>query len=298
MRPASAAKRGVAALVYRELGSTGVRIPAIGQGTWRMGGGREEDLRAVEALRTGIELGMTLIDTAEMYGGGHVETLVGQAVADVRERIFLVSKVLPDHASYEGVLRAARNSLRRLKTGWIDLYLLHWPSDRHPLSETMRAMGRLVDDGLVRYVGVSNFSAEEVEQARQELGSTPLVCNQVFYWLGQRAAELRLLPQCQRLRLTLMAYSPLGSGRFVKPDTPRGRLLASIARRYGASPQQVALSWLVGRSEAVVAIPKAVRLEHVRDNARAADLKLTPEDRAALDRAFPLPATDEPLPVV
>lgn len=284
--------------MYRELAATGVRIPAIGQGTWRMGEGREDDRRAVEALRLGIELGMTLIDTAEMYGGGHAEVLVGQAVADVRDKVFIVTKVLPDHASYEGVLRAARGSLRRLKTGWIDLYLLHWPSDRYPIEETMRAMARLVADGLVRYVGVSNFSVEEFDAAQQALGAAPLVCNQVYYWLGQRAAELRILPQCERQRVTLMAYSPLGSGRFVRPGTPQGRLLASVARRYGKTPQQVALNWLVYRSQAVVAIPKASRPEHVRQNAEAADFQLSEEDRAALDGAFPVPDTDVPLPVV
>lgn len=263
-----------------------------------MGERRGEDRQAIEALRLGIELGMTLIDTAEMYGGGHAEVLVGQAVADVRDQVFIVTKVLPDHASYEGVLRAARGSLRRLKTDWIDLYLLHWPSDRYPIQETMRAMARLVQDGLVRYVGVSNFSAEEFDAAQQALGAVPLVCNQVYYWLGQRAVELRILPQCERQRVTLMAYSPLGSGRFVRAATRQGRLLESLAQRYGKTPHQIALNWLIHRSPAVVAIPKAVRPEHVRQNAEAADFQLSEEDRTALERAFPVPDTDEPLPVI
>ncbi|HEY8485864.1 MAG TPA: aldo/keto reductase [Limnochordales bacterium] len=285
-------------MVFRQLGRTGQQIPAIGQGTWRMGERRTEDRQAIEALRLGIELGMTLIDTAEMYASGRAEELVAQAVAGVREKVFLVTKVLPDHASYEGVLQAARDSLRRLRTEWIDLYLLHWPSDRYPLSETMRAMAQLVRDGLVRYVGVSNFSAAQVDEARQLLGEVPLVCNQVFYWLGQRAAELRLLPQCEKEGITLMAYSPLGGGRFVRPGTRRAQVLERVARRVGATPHQVALAWLLHRSPAVVTIPKAVRPEHVRQNARAADLALSPQDLQELDQAFPVPATDEPLPVL
>ncbi len=285
-------------MLERELGRTGVRIPALGQGTWRIGGGTDEDRRAIEALRLGIELGLTLIDTAEMYGDGHAERLVGEAIRDVRDRVFVVTKVLPDHASYDGVLRAARRSLRRLAVDRIDLYLLHWPSEVHPIEETMRAMRRLVADGWVRFVGVSNFTVEQMERAREALEDVPLVCNQVYYWLGQRAAELRLLPACQRLGITLMAYSPLGSGRFPSPRTARGRVLASVAARYGKTPHQVALNWLVGKSRAVVAIPKASRPEHVRANAEAVGWMLALRDVHELEAAFPTPPDDEPLPML
>lgn len=275
-----------------------MRIPAVGQGTWRMGGSAEEDRRAVEALRLGIRLGLTLIDTAEMYGAGRAERLVGEAIRDVRDQVFIVTKVLPTHASYDGVLQAARRSLKRLGVDRIDLYLLHWPSEEHPLEQTMRAMRRLVADGWVRFVGVSNFTLEQMLQAQEALGDVPLVCNQVYYWLGQRAAELRLLPTCERMGVTLMAYSPLGSGRFPSPRSPRGRVLARIAARLGKTPHQVALNWLVHRSPAVVAIPKAVRPEHVRANAEAVGWRLSDEDAAALETAFPLPASDEPLPML
>lgn len=285
-------------MVLRELGSTGVQVPAVGQGTWRMGEDPARDRQAIEALRLGVELGMTLIDTAEMYAGGRAETLVGQAVADIRDRVFIVSKVLPEHASYEGVLRAARASLRRLRTGWIDLYLIHWPSERHPVEQTMRAMEKLACDGLVRYVGVSNFTVEEFEQAQRALGERPLVCNQVYYWLGERAVERHVLPHCERRHVTLMAYSPFGSGNFPHPSSPKGQVLARVAARYGRTPHQVALNWLVHRSPAVVAIPKAERPEHVRDNAGAVGWQLAPEDVEELERAFPAPAGKPPLPML
>lgn len=285
-------------MIYRELGRTGVRIPAIGQGTWRMGEGRAGDRQAIEALRLGIELGMTLIDTAEMYGNGHAERLVGEAVRDVRDRVFIVTKVLPTNASYDGVLQAARRSLRRLGVDRIDLYLLHWPSDVHPIEETMRAMRRLVADGLVRFLGVSNFTVAETRQAQQALGDLPLVCNQVYYWPGQRAVERRLLPFCETEGVTLMAYSPLGSGRFPALHTKRGQVLARVAQRHGKTPQQVALNWLVHKSPAVVAIPKAARPEHVRANAESVGWQLTPEDVRELEAAFPVPESDEPLPMI
>lgn len=282
----------------RELARTGVQIPAIGQGTWRMGGRPPQDAAAVRALRLGFEHGMTLVDTAEMYGNGHAERLVGQAIRESGVRPFVVTKVRPHLASYEGVLRAAQGSLRRLGVERIDLYLLHWPSEEHPLGQTMRAMRRLIRDGVVRFAGVSNFTVDQCRQAEEELADVPLTCNQVYYWLGQRAAERRLLRFCEAEGITLMAYSPLGSGRFAAGNSPGGSALAEVARELGVTPPQVALAWLVHKSPAVVAIPKAVQPEHVRANARAADVSLDAMQLQRLEAAFPLPPSDEPLPMI
>ncbi|MBE3597823.1 MAG: aldo/keto reductase [Limnochordaceae bacterium] len=278
------------------MGATGVRVPPIGQGTYRMGeGDARRDRQEIEALRLGIELGMTLIDTAEMYAGGRAEQLVGEAIRDVRDRVFLVTKVWPTNASYEGTLQAARRSLARLRVDRIDLYLQHWPSE-FPVRETMRAMATLVRDGLVRFVGVSNFDARQVQEAQEALGDIPLVADQVLYHLRQRGIEAELLPYCEAHRVTVMAYAPLGRmGEFPGPDTPGGRLLAEIGRKYGKTPVQVALNWLVARPS-VIAIPKAARVEHVRENAGALGWRLSEEDWKAIDEAFPAPPEPGSLP--
>ncbi len=281
-------------LEQRVWGSTGVRVPIIGQGTWQMeSDGREE---AIEALRVGMELGLTHIDTAELYGRGYVEELVAEAIAGRRERVFLVSKVMPSHASYEGTLRACERSLKRLGTDHLDCYLLHWESS-YPLEDTLRAFERLVADGKIRSWGVSNFDVEQLEEALSIAGPGRMACNQVLYHLKERAIEHGVLPWCEANGVAVVGYSPLGSGDFPRPNSHGGRVLAEIARAHGASPYQVALRFLV-RRPSLFTIPKASSEGHVRDNAAAAALKLSSEELARIDAAFPLGPEPEALPVI
>lgn len=286
-------------MLYRELGKTGVKIPVIGQGTWGMGEDRREDSKAIEAIQLGIEEGLTLIDTAEMYGEGHCEELIGEAIRECRDEVFIVTKFYPFHASYNGVMTAARRSLTHLRTDYIDLYLLHWPSLQFRISETMQALAELVEAGAVRYIGVSNFDVRELEEAVQTAQAHGLnvACNQVLYHLRERGIERRLIPYCEQAGITVMAYSPLGRGEFPSPESRRGRVLAEIAAKYGKTPQQVALNWLTRRNS-VVAIPKAIQPEHIRQNARAVGWDLLEEDYRAIDRAFPAPSHDVPLQMI
>lgn len=273
------------------LGNTGERVPVIGQGTWKMGQDPAKRSQEIEALRKGIENGATLIDTAEIYSGGESERIVAEAISDVRDQIFLVTKVWPTNASYDGVLRAAAGSLRRLRTDRIDLYLLHWPSAEHPISETMRAMRKLAEDGSVRYIGVSNFSDELLAEAQDALGDRLIVCNQVVYNLQNRIIEKRVKPYCDQHGITVMAYSPLGDGRFPEPGTEGRAVLDKIAAKYGKTPYQVALNWLIAQGN-VIAIPKASNPRHAVENAQAAGFELAGEDLAEIAQAFPLPAGD------
>ncbi|MDR7486052.1 MAG: aldo/keto reductase [Armatimonadota bacterium] len=263
----------------RRFGWTGVAVPVIGQGTWEM---ERHRAAAVAALRRGLDLGMTHIDTAEMYGDGKVEDLVGEAIQGRRREMFLVSKVLPQHASREGTIAACERSLRRLRTDYLDCYLLHWPS-RHPLAETIAAFERLVRDGKIRTWGVSNFNEEEVEEAVRLAGPRRVACNQVLYHLRERSIEHYVIPTCERHEIAVVAYSPYGQGRF-RPHP----VLASVARERGATPRQVALAFLV-RRPSVFTIPKAARIAHVEENAGAGDLRLTAEEVARIEEAFPLP---------
>jgi diketogulonate reductase-like aldo/keto reductase len=278
----------------RPFGWTGVPVAVVGQGTWHM----EQDgrARAVAALRAGLDAGLTHIDTAEMYGNGRVEEIVGEAIAGRRGEVFLVSKVLPHNASYDGVRRACAASLRRLRTDHLDVYLLHWPGP-HPLEETIRAFEDLVRAGQIRFWGVSNFDTDDLEAARRIAGPRRLACNQVLYHLRERAIEHAVIPWCARHRAAVVAYSPFGSGRFPAPATPGGRVLAEIAARHKATPRQVALAFLL-RIDNVFVIPKASTLEHVRDNAGAADLRLSAEDVGRIEAAFPLGPPPRSLPVL
>jgi diketogulonate reductase-like aldo/keto reductase len=227
---------------------------------------------------------MTHVDTAEMYGAGRVEELLGQAIRDIpRDRVFLASKVLPGNASYRGTLAAAERSLARLQTDYLDLYLLHWPGDL-PLEETMRALEALVDQGKTRFVGVSNFDADEMIEAAGYLRRVPLACNQVLYHLGERGIEHRLLQAARSHRIAVVAYTPFGRGAFMRGERGR-RALESVARKHGASPRQVTLAFLT--REGVFAIPKAARVDHVEENAAAGTLLLDDADVAAIDAAFP-----------
>ena len=265
----------------------------IGQGTWEIEGSREQELRAIDALRTGIDLGMTHIDTAEMYGSGRAEELVAAAIAGRRDDVFLTSKVLPSNASYEGTLRACARSLKRLRTDHLDLYLLHWESD-YPIAETMRAMEKLAAAGLTRFIGVSNFDVHQIQAAQAALRNHRLAANQVLYNLGERGIERKLIPYCQQHEIAVVGYSPFGQGKFPNPYSRGGKVLAAIAKRHGRSPHQVALNLLTRRPQ-IFAIPKAGDAEHTRENAGGVGWNLTEEDIAAIDGAFPVPAKDTPL---
>ena len=280
-------------MTQRPFGWTGVQVAAIGQGTWMIEGTAEQERRSIEALRAGMDLGLTHIDTAEMYGSGRAEEIAGEAIAGRRGEVFLVSKVLPSNAAYEGTLRACERSLRRLGTDRLDLYLLHWESE-HPIGETMRAMERLIDQGLIRFAGVSNFDVEQVRAAQAALRHHRLASNQVLYHLGERGIERRLIPYCQEQGIAVVGYTPFGRAKFPRADSPGGRVLAGIAQRHGRTVRQAILNFLT-RLDGVFTIPKAGNAEHARENAGGAGWVLAPEDVAAIDRAFPAPAKDVPL---
>jgi len=280
-------------MLLKTFGWTGVEVPVIGQGTWMIEGSRDADRRAVGALRAGLDLGMTHIDTAEMYGNGRAEELVGEAIAGRRQEVFLVSKVLPTNASYEGARRACERSLRRLCTDYLDLYLLHWRG-RYALAETMRAMETLVAEGKIRWLGVSNFDVEDVEEAQRVLTSGRLAANQVLYHLGDRGIERRLIPYCAAQGIAVVAYSPFGHGDFPSAASPGGKVLARVAARQGRSARQVALNFLT-RLAPVLTVPKASAREHAEENSGGCGWTLPVEDEAAIDRAFPAPERDTPL---
>jgi diketogulonate reductase-like aldo/keto reductase len=279
--------------MHRPFAWTGVLVPVVGQGTWMIEGPADTERRAIDALRTGIDLGLTHIDTAEMYGSGRAEELTGQAIAGRRDGLFLVSKVLPSNASYDGTLRACERSLRRLGTDHLDLYLLHWESI-HPIGETMRAMEHLIDQRLIRYAGVSNFDVAQVKEAQAALRHHRLAANQVLYNLSERGIERKLIPYCASHQIAVVAYTPFGQSKFPRPDSTGGRVLAEIAHRHSRTVRQVMLNWIT-RLENVFTIPKAGSLEHTRENAGGMGWTLSPDDLAAIDRAFPAPTRDVPL---
>ncbi len=267
----------------------GTAVPAVGQGTWNIGDSRAHVTSELSTLREGIDLGMSLIDTAEMYGNGASERLVGEAISGQRDRVFLVSKVYPHNASKLGVAKSCAASLKRLRTDYLDLYLLHWRGD-YPLSETVEAFERLRAIGQIRYWGVSNFDTRDM----MELGALPAggrcATNQVLYHPEERGIEFSLLPWCQAHSMPVMAYSPLGQGGRLL----RSQALTTVARRHGATPGQIALAWCL-RSGGVIAIPKASTVTHVRENAGAAAIKLTIEDLAEIEAAHTPPSFEAPL---
>jgi diketogulonate reductase-like aldo/keto reductase len=241
---------------------------------------------------------MNHIDTAEMYGNGRAEELVAEAVDGHREQVFLVTKVLPSNASYQGTLKACERSLKRLKTDFIDLYLLHWPSSQHPIEETMRAMEKLIDEGMIKFIGVSNFDVEQLREAQDALRKYRIACNQVLYHLAYRGIERDLLPFCTENRIAIVGYSPFGHGNFPSPHSRGGKVLAEIAKSHNHTVRQVALNFLT-RDPNLFTIPKAANPDHVRENSDAVgDWKLTDEDIRAIDRTFPLPLADKPLEMI
>ncbi len=286
-------------MLRRKFGWTGLDLPVIGMGTWMIEGrSRDAERRAIEALHLGLDLGMSHIDTAEMYGNGRAEELVANAVDSQRQHVFLVSKVMPSNASYEGTLKACERSLKRLNTEFIDLYLLHWPSSQHPIEETMRAMEELVDEGMIRFIGVSNFDVEQLTEAQQSLKKYRIACNQVLYHLAYRGIELELLPYCAENSIAIVGYSPFGHGNFPSSHSRGGKVLAEIAKRHNRTVRQVALNFLT-RHPNLFTIPKAGNPDHVRDNSGAVGgLTLTDEDIAAIDKMFPLPRGDESLKMI
>jgi len=279
---------------WRAFGPTKFRVPVIGQGTWHL---EEDDRRlAIIALRLGLDLDMTHIDTAELYGDGAVEQIVGEAIAGRRDDVFLVSKVLPQHATRQGTIEACEGSLARLRTDHLDGYLLHWPGE-HPLKDTIEAFEALQRDGKILAWGVSNFDVPDLDAAARIAGEGRIACNQVLYNVQQRAVEHAVLPWDEQHRIATVAYAPLGAGRFPGPRTKGGRVLREIADAHGATPRQVALRWVV-RHPSVFAIAKAAKPEHTAENAAAADLSLTAQEIARIDAAFPLCRRPRTLPTL
>lgn len=270
---------------------SGEAVPVLGQGTWKMGEDRRRHADEVAALRLGLDLGVTLIDTAEMYAGGGAEEVVAEAIAGRREEVFLVSKVLPTNASRAGVKRACENSLKRLGTDRIDLYLLHWPGSV-PLAETVEAFEALKTAGKIRHWGVSNFDTEEMQELVGLPSGRNVQTNQVLYNLSRRGPEFDLAPWSLERGIPLMAYSPVEQGVLA-----RNARLDAAAARHKATAAQIALAWVMAQ-KGVIAIPKASRQEHVRQNAAALDIKLTAEDFAELDRAFPPPTRKRGLEMI
>lgn len=275
-------------------GAAGRDVSVIGQGTWYIERGPRA--AAVSALQRGLDMGMTHIDTAEMYGSGQAEEVVAEAIKGRRDACFIVSKVLPQNASRGGVIKACDASLARLKTGHLDCYLLHWPGS-HPLEGTIEGFERLKKEGKIRAWGVSNFDVSELDEALGIAGPGAIACNQVLYHLGERAIEHAVLPWCERHDVALVGYSPFGHDAFPAPNTPAGYVLAETAKAHNATPRQVALAFLT-RKPSLFTIPKAAKTEHAEDNARAGDLALTKAEIAAIDYAFPLGRKGRSLPML
>jgi diketogulonate reductase-like aldo/keto reductase len=276
----------------RKFGNSKDEVSVIGQGTWYIDRGDRRS--AVAALRRGVDLGMTHIDTAEMYGDA--EPVIAEAMAGRREEIFLVSKVLPSNASRRGTITACERSLARLKTDRLDCYLLHWRGS-YSLDETVAAFDRLVDAGKIRSWGVSNFDTDDLDELLAVAGDGKIACNQVLYHLGERAIEHAVIPWCERHGVAVVAYSPFGHNDFPPARSKAGQALQAVAKAHGASPRQIALSFLT-RRPSVFAIPKASSQEHAADNAAAANLTLGENEIATLDEAFPRGPKPRGLPML
>jgi len=267
---------------------SGKLVPVLGQGTWFMGEDERQHDQEADALRLGIDLGMTLIDTAEMYADGRAESVVGNAIRGRRDEVFLVSKVLPSNASRRGTIRACENSLKRLRCDTIDLYLLHWRG-AYPLAETVAAFEDLKQAGKIRDWGVSNFDTDDMEELVRVADGGRVASNQILYNLTRRGPEYDLMPWCRERSIPIMAYSPIEQGRLLG-----NKVLADIATECDSAPAAVALAWVLSH-EGVIAIPKSSNPIHLRENRKAADLKLSTGQLAALDRAFAAPMRKVPL---
>jgi diketogulonate reductase-like aldo/keto reductase len=281
-----------AILRTQKFGTPGPLVPVIGQGTWYIDRGDRK--AAIAALRRGIELGMTHIDTAEMYGDA--ELIIADAIAGQREELFVVSKVLPSNASRRGTITACERSLQRLNTDWLDCYLLHWRGS-YPLEETVAAFEQLVASGKIRSWGVSNFDVDDLDELLDVAGEGRIACNQVLYHLKERAIEHAVLPWCERHGVAVVAYSPFGHNDFPAPNSKGGQVLQAIAEAHDATPRQVALSFLT-RGPLTFAIPKASSAEHAAENAAAGDHVLADREIAAIDQAFPRGPKPRGLPML
>ncbi len=267
----------------------GTEVPALGQGTWHMGESRRSAASEVAALKLGIELGVTLIDTAEMYGDGGAEEIVAQAIAGQRDKVFIVSKVYPHNASRTGVPAACERSLKRLAIDCLDLYLLHWRGS-HPLTETVEAFEKLRAAGKIRYWGVSNFDTDDMQELAGLQHGSACATNQVLYNPDTRGIEFDLLPWCRDHRIPVMAYSPVGQGGRLL----RSPALTAVAKRHNATPAQIAIAWSL-RDGHIISIPKASDLKHVRENAAATDIELSAVDLTEINARHPPPAHKEAL---
>ena len=279
---------------FKEL-TEGVKIPVLGIGTWKMGGGLSADTthdeKCILAIKTAVRLGMTHIDTAELYGNGYTEELVGEAIQEFeREELFIATKVKQENLRYDDLISAAKRSLKRLRTSYIDLYLIHGPNPYVPIEETMKAMDYLVENKLTRFIGVSNFSVEQIEES-QKHAENKIVANQIEYNLSTRNRgqftndmESKIIPYCQKNGIMIIAYRPLAKGELAKPGI---RLLDELAEKYGKTQAQIALNWLISKPN-IVTIPKAVRIEHIKENLGAIGWRLSEEDMRRLDYDFPV----------
>ncbi|TVY07918.1 aldo/keto reductase [Paenibacillus cremeus] len=274
----------------------GTILPAIGQGTWNIGDSPSKRKQEIATLRLGIELGMKAIDTAEMYGEGLSETLVGEAISGIRDQVFLVSKVYPHNAGRDRLTRSCEQSLKRLKTDRLDLYLLHWRG-RVPLSETVEEMERLIQAGKIVRWGVSNLDTDDMQELHAVSKGSHCAVNQVMYHLGSRGIEVDLLPWQRKHGILTMAYSPLAQAGSLRREMMHNQVVQSIAAEHGIGPFQLLLAWCI-RSGDIMAVPKASNEEHVRQNASADQVELTDEDLRRLDAAFPSPKTKVPLDII
>lgn len=277
-------RKGRPSVEYRKFGPTGRKVSVVGEGTWYFERGERE--AAILAIRRGLDLGVNHIDTAELYGSGEAERIVGEAIGGRRDEAFLVSKVLPQHASREGTIKACEGSLSRLATDRLDCYLLHWRGTR-PLEGTIEAFEELKREGKILSWGVSNFDIPELEQTLDIAGEGRIACNQVLYNLKERSIEHAVVPWCEKHGVAVTAYSPFGHGDFPTPRTKGGQVLEEIAKAHGATTRQIALCFLT-RHPSVFAIPKASSPEHSMENAGAMDIRLTRDEVERIDEAFPL----------
>lgn len=274
--------------------NTGWLVPVIGQGTWNLPASAAAQQQAIEALKAGVSAGAVHIDTAEMYGSGESEELIARAIAGLpRSNLFIVSKVLPENATYKGTIKACERSLMRLNTDYLDCYLLHWRGS-HPLQETMRALEHLVNTGKILSLGVSNFDVDDLKEASGYLERQPIVCNQVLYHLRERGIERHVIPFCNENGIAVVGYTPFGQRAMPPIGSKQGDMLSKIAEKHGCTPRQVVLAFLV-RTDNLFAIPKAAKVEHAMENALAGDLVLDSEDIDNMNDAFPKPNRDAPL---
>ena len=267
---------------YRQLGRTGERVSTIGMGTWKMGSYRTAGERSqqVASLQRGMELGINLIDTAEMYASGRSEEVVRDAIRGHRDEVLIATKVSPEHLRHDDVIKSCKASLERLGVKHVDLYQVHWPNPRVPIGETMEAMEELVKEGLVRYIGVSNFSVSETDEARASLAKNELVSNQVEYSFNNRGVEADILPYCDKEKITLIAYSPLARGNVTN------KIPEALLKKYKMTPAQAMLNW-VTRNEQVVAIPKAAAVNHLEENASSVSVRFRAADYSQIGRTWP-----------